>query len=141
MIRIYCGTFTVNITGSLLLGVIVGLTAFRAPVKPWMRDGLTVGVMGGYTTFSTLMYQAVRQFEDGLPLAADADLARVREAALARLASSFSVTKNEGPNVAAASQRQRNAGRSAHDQRGCGTAAARAGSGQAAGRERAGQPE
>jgi CrcB protein len=68
------GTFTVNITGSLLLGVIVGLTAFRAPVQPWMRDGLTVGVMGGYTTFSTLMYQAVRQFEDGLPLAAGANV-------------------------------------------------------------------
>lgn len=68
------GTFAVNITGSLLLGLVVGLSAHRVPMQPWLRDGLTVGVMGGYTTFSTLMYQAVRQFEDGLPLAAGANL-------------------------------------------------------------------
>jgi len=68
------GTFTVNITGSLLLGLIIGLSAHRLPMHPVVRDGLTVGVMGGYTTFSTLMYQAVRQFEDGLPLAASANL-------------------------------------------------------------------
>jgi len=68
------GTFTVNITGSLLLGLIVGLSAHRLPMQPWLRDGLTVGVMGGYTTFSTLMYQAMRQFEDGLPLAAGVNL-------------------------------------------------------------------
>jgi fluoride exporter len=67
-------TFAVNISGSLVLGVIVGLAAVRVPMSPTLRDGLTVGVMGGYTTFSTFMYQAVRQFETGAPLAASANL-------------------------------------------------------------------
>jgi fluoride exporter len=64
------GTFAVNGTGSFLLGLLVGLTAFRVPLHPAIRDGLTVGVLGGYTTFSTLMYQSFRQFELGSTAAA-----------------------------------------------------------------------
>lgn len=59
------GTFAVNVTGALVLGVIAGATSQRAGFPPALRDGLTVGVLGGYTTFSTLMYEVVRQAESG----------------------------------------------------------------------------
>lgn len=68
------GTFTVNVTGALVLGVIAGATAQRSGFSPALRDGLTVGVLGGYTTFSTLMYEVVRQAEGGLLLTASLNL-------------------------------------------------------------------
>jgi len=57
------GTFTVNITGAFILGVIAGALELRLHVNPVLRVALTVGVLGGYTTFSTLMYEATRQME------------------------------------------------------------------------------
>ena len=56
------GTFFVNVTGSFVLGVIAGVARERG-MDPVLRAGLTVGVLGGYTTFSTLMYESARQFE------------------------------------------------------------------------------
>lgn len=68
------GTFMVNVTGALVLGVIVGATAQRAEFSSALRNGLTVGVLGGYTTFSTLMFEAVGQAESGLLLSATLNL-------------------------------------------------------------------
>jgi CrcB protein len=56
------GTFTVNTTGSFILGLIAGFAESRG-MNPVLRAGLTVGVLGGYTTFSTLMYESARQVE------------------------------------------------------------------------------
>jgi len=58
------GTFIVNVTGALLLGLLVGLTEVRTSLDPVLRTGLAVGVLGGYTTFSTLMYESVREIEN-----------------------------------------------------------------------------
>ena len=51
-------------------GLADGATTARIEMHPALRDGLAVGVLGGYTTFSTLMYQSLRQFETGSPAAA-----------------------------------------------------------------------
>jgi fluoride exporter len=52
------GTFAVNIVGSLLLGLLVGWLAMtRIPLS--VRSGLTVGLCGGFTTFSTFAYESV----------------------------------------------------------------------------------
>ena len=56
------GTFTVNISGSFLLGLLVGLMGERLAVHPDLRIGLTVGFIGAYTTFSTF---ALETFELG----------------------------------------------------------------------------
>ncbi len=69
------GTFTVNIAGSFLLGLILGAAEMRPlALSPAWREGLTVGVMGGFTTFSTLMFQAVRQAEAASPASAALNL-------------------------------------------------------------------
>ena len=46
------GTLTVNITGSVVMGLLAGYFVFRGDVsQPW-RLFLTTGILGGYTTFS-----------------------------------------------------------------------------------------
>ncbi len=54
------GTFVVNTTGALLLGVLVGLS----PSSDLSRVAGT-GILGGYTTFSTWMFESQRLGEDG----------------------------------------------------------------------------
>ena len=47
------GTLIINITGSFLMGVLAGLFATRWNLPQAARIFLTVGICGGYTTFST----------------------------------------------------------------------------------------
>jgi CrcB protein len=56
------GTFAVNVSGSFLLGLLVGMFAHRVAVHPDLRVALTVGFLGAYTTFSTF---ALETFEFG----------------------------------------------------------------------------
>ena len=47
------GTLAVNVIGSLSMGVLVELSALVWSPSPELRALLTVGVLGGFTTFST----------------------------------------------------------------------------------------
>lgn len=59
------GTFVINITGSLVMGLIAGYLAFRGDVaQPW-RLFLMTGVLGGYTTFSAFSLDTVLLYERG----------------------------------------------------------------------------
>jgi CrcB protein len=46
------GTLTVNLSGSLLIGLFAGLALGRSPPAEGLRLLLVTGVLGGYTTFS-----------------------------------------------------------------------------------------
>ena len=52
------GTFVVNLTGAFLIGVILTLLTERYVADPRWRLLLVVGVLGGYTTFSSFAYEA-----------------------------------------------------------------------------------
>lgn len=52
------GTFTVNILGSLLIGVFYGMSEKGNLLSPDVRVFLTVGICGGFTTFSSLTNDA-----------------------------------------------------------------------------------
>lgn len=59
------GTLTVNIVGSFLLGLLMTLGLRSNIFTPQVRIGLTVGFMGGFTTFSTFSYETLRLLEEG----------------------------------------------------------------------------
>jgi fluoride exporter len=59
------GTFVVNISGSFVIGMLVGLFAHRLDVPLWLQAGATVGFLGAYTTFSTLELQVYRSTVTG----------------------------------------------------------------------------
>ena len=59
------GTFAVNLSGSFVLGVVVGVFARRLDVPLWLQAGATVGFLGAFTTFSTLSLQVYRSTATG----------------------------------------------------------------------------
>lgn len=61
------GTFIANISGSLLIGflAIVFTETERFSGHDDLRRFAIIGVLGGYTTFSTLAYDTTRFLEDG----------------------------------------------------------------------------
>lgn len=59
-------TFAVNVSGAFVLGVLMALSAERGMLPGAWRLFLAVGIMGGYTTFSTLSYESVALLERGL---------------------------------------------------------------------------
>jgi fluoride exporter len=58
------GTFVINITGAFVLGVVFTVATERMLVAPWLRTSATVGFLGAYTTFSTLMFESYRLASD-----------------------------------------------------------------------------
>lgn len=61
-------TFVINIAGAFLLGFLMALTVDRQIVSPSLRLFLGVGILGGFTTFSTLSYESIALIEQGLTL-------------------------------------------------------------------------
>ncbi|MEI7897967.1 MAG: fluoride efflux transporter CrcB [bacterium] len=59
------GTFIVNITGCLLIGVFFGLSQKGDFLSPEWRMFLTVGFCGGFTTFSAFAVENVTLLKDG----------------------------------------------------------------------------
>jgi CrcB protein len=63
------GTLIINVTGSFLIGAFVGLFAAKWDLSQAMRIFLTVGVCGGFTTFSTFSLDTYYLIERGQTLA------------------------------------------------------------------------
>jgi CrcB protein len=64
------GTLFVNVVGCLLLGGILGLVEERDAFSPQMRTAITVGFIGGLTTFSTFVFEYWQFLREGDPLRA-----------------------------------------------------------------------
>lgn len=58
-------TLLINVVGSLLLGLLVGVTVRRARTPRLLRPALGTGVLGGFTTFSTFAVEADRLISTG----------------------------------------------------------------------------
>ena len=58
------GTFTINVTGSFVLGVVTGAALYHG-LGPLPKTAIGTGFCGGYTTFSTFSYETLRLLEEG----------------------------------------------------------------------------
>jgi CrcB protein len=59
------GTFLVNISGCLLIGLIYGFSERSALLTPGWKLFLAVGFCGGFTTFSTFANENLALLRDG----------------------------------------------------------------------------
>ena len=59
------GTFVINVTGSFIIGFFLAFAQDRVSISPYWRLFFAVGFVGGYTTFSTFEYEAIRLLQDG----------------------------------------------------------------------------
>jgi fluoride exporter len=59
------GTLVVNIGGCFLIGFLMAIFEERFVVQPLLRLFLTLGILGGFTTFSTFSYETVELLRVG----------------------------------------------------------------------------
>ena len=59
------GTVAINVSGSFLIGIVMTLLTDRWQVHPNWRLFLVVGVLGGYTTFSSFEFETLQAVRGG----------------------------------------------------------------------------
>jgi CrcB protein len=64
------GTMAVNATGCLLIGILLAISEERFSWGPGVRVFLSIGLLGGFTTFSTFSYETIAMVREGSFLAA-----------------------------------------------------------------------
>ena len=64
------GTLLINVSGSLILGFFITLATQRLAVSPNMRAFIAVGLLGGYTTFSSFSVETLNLLQAGRGLSA-----------------------------------------------------------------------
>jgi CrcB protein len=59
------GTLIVNVLGSFAIGVLMHIALTTKLIAPTLRLTLTIGVVGGFTTYSTFNYETLQYLRDG----------------------------------------------------------------------------
>lgn len=86
-------TFLVNVSGCLLMGVLMVVITEVRTAHRLVRPFLGVGMLGGYTTFSTYVVDAQRTVAAGAPVTALAYLGATLVAALLAVAAGMWLTR------------------------------------------------
>ncbi len=69
--RVPLGTFAVNVVGSFVIGLVMAVYIARGEMDSRLRIAVTVGFLGGFTTYSSFAYETVTLIEKHeLPTAA-----------------------------------------------------------------------
>ncbi|MSQ11965.1 MAG: fluoride efflux transporter CrcB [Dehalococcoidia bacterium] len=87
------GTLSVNATGCLLIGILGGLAESRGFFGPESRAFLFIGVLGGFTTFSTFGYETFALLRDGQAVQALGNIALQLGVGLAAVWLGYAVVK------------------------------------------------
>ncbi len=89
----YLATFAVNAAGSAVLGALAAWILHRPGHLPEpLAAGLTVGLLGALTTYSTFATDAVKLFRDDRPFTATAYVIGTTALALALAAAAYHLT-------------------------------------------------
>jgi CrcB protein len=68
------GTLIVNLLGCFVIAAVMH-AALTLGWSPTLRAALTIGFLGGFTTYSSFNYETMRLFEEGAPATALVNLA------------------------------------------------------------------
>ncbi len=68
------GTLVVNVLGSFIIGFLLTFFEERFIVNPSLRVFLTIGILGGFTTFSSFSYETMALLRDGSYLLGTANI-------------------------------------------------------------------
>lgn len=68
------GNLLVNITGCLTIGLLMTLMEERFLSEPSLRIFLTIGILGGFTTFSSFSYETIALLRDAEVLRASLNI-------------------------------------------------------------------
>ena len=85
------GILAVNVSGSFALGLLLSLWLAKTSYPPGLQLLLAVGFLGGFTTFSTLMWESFRLAQNDSVLMAFLNLSGSVVAGLAAVALGFLV--------------------------------------------------
>lgn len=88
------GTLTVNVVGSLVMGLMVAWFAFEGSPSQHWRLFLTTGMLGGFTTFSTFGLESFRLFQEGSGTVAALNIAASVGAGLAAVVLGSALARN-----------------------------------------------
>jgi CrcB protein len=77
------GTLAVNVLGSFAFGAIMGLSRSRGMPPTGLDTAVMVGLLGGFTTYSSFAFQSFELLENGRPLAGLVFIVGTNVAALA----------------------------------------------------------
>lgn len=91
------GTLAVNLLGCLAIGVVAGLVDVRQLFTPELRIFMLIGVLGGFTTFSTFGYEAFALLRDAEYLRAAAYLGVHVFAGLGLVWAGYAITVSRVP--------------------------------------------
>lgn len=58
------GTLIINISGCFFIGLLASLTETRIALSPEVRIFIQIGILGGFTTFSTFGYETFALLKD-----------------------------------------------------------------------------
>ena len=86
------GTFAVNLVGCVIFGAIVGAAEQRVTLSPELRAFLLIGVLGGFTTFSSYAFESFALLRDGQFAAAAVNIVGQGVAGLAGVWAGYVIT-------------------------------------------------
>ncbi|MBI5141716.1 MAG: fluoride efflux transporter CrcB [Nitrospirae bacterium] len=69
------GTMIINILGSIMIGLVMSMSERYMAITPNIRVFLTIGIMGGFTTFSSFSYETMALLQGGQLVAASVNVA------------------------------------------------------------------
>lgn len=87
------GTLAVNFAGCLVFGFVAGAAEQRVHLAPELRMFLLVGILGGFTTFSSYAFESLSLMRDGQWLAAAVNVAGQAIAGIAGVWLGFAMTR------------------------------------------------
>ena len=67
-VRFPLGTLVINVTGCFVIGILMTLFTERLNPHPNWQPFLVVGILGGYTTFSSFGWETYQQVRQGHPM-------------------------------------------------------------------------